>query len=191
MTSIMNMCKKSLQIIANFYTQTHSLIYAVICDDVYERMKEDLERFDTSDYPKDNIYNIPPVNKKKPELMKDELNGELATEFVALRSKMYALRKKFKDFIKKAKGLKSNVVKNNITFDNYLDCLFNEKEITREQRKIISHFHHVYTQKESKMALSPHDNKRYVRENCIDTYAWGHIDIPRREETDESYIPVY
>ena len=148
-------------------------------------MKKDLDRFDTSDYSKNNIYNMPLVNKKVLGLMKDELHGQIVTEFAALRSKMYALRVMHVDFIKKAKGLKSNVIHNSITFDDYLYCLFNEKEITREQRKIISKFHKVYTERESKIALSPHDTKRFIKENGIDTYAWGHKDIPKREESDE------
>ena len=35
------------------YTDTDSLIE---CDDVYKNMKRDIARFDTSDYPVDNVY---------------------------------------------------------------------------------------------------------------------------------------
>ena len=159
------------------YTDTDSLIYEIICENIYEHMKEDLSRFDTSDYPKNNVYDMPLVNKKVLGLMKDECNGKIVTEFAGLRSKMYSVRVEDEDRIKKAKGLKSNVIKKTITFDHFKDCLFNNKEITREQRKICSKFHMVYTEKENKIALSPFDNKRYLKENCIDTYAWGHVDI--------------
>ena len=74
------------------YTDTDSLMYSVECEDVYERMKRDIDRFDTSDYAVDNSYGMPRVNKKVPGLMKDENNGALMTEFVRLRSKMYATR---------------------------------------------------------------------------------------------------
>jgi len=37
------------------YTDTDSLIYYIECDDVYDVMKRDISRFDTSDYPADNV----------------------------------------------------------------------------------------------------------------------------------------
>ncbi|XP_050454177.1 uncharacterized protein LOC126852925 [Cataglyphis hispanica] len=44
------------------YTDTDSLIYRVECEDVYEDMKRDIDRFDTSDYATDNAYGMPLVN---------------------------------------------------------------------------------------------------------------------------------
>ncbi|KYQ47516.1 hypothetical protein ALC60_13457, partial [Trachymyrmex zeteki] len=40
------------------YTDTDRLIYHVECDDVYDIMKRDINRFDTSDYSIDNAYSI-------------------------------------------------------------------------------------------------------------------------------------
>jgi len=85
------------------YTDIDSLISHIECDDVYETMKRNINRFDTSDYPIDNAYGIPVANKKVPNLMKDENNDAIMTEFVGLRAKMYALRVDDKKDTKKLK----------------------------------------------------------------------------------------
>ncbi|XP_029665449.1 uncharacterized protein LOC115236867 [Formica exsecta] len=47
------------------------------CDDVYENIRRNVDRFDTSDFEVDNVYGIPLANKKIPGLMKDEKNGAI------------------------------------------------------------------------------------------------------------------
>ncbi|XP_036148439.1 uncharacterized protein LOC118647504 [Monomorium pharaonis] len=160
------------------YTDTDSLVYHVECENIYENMKRDIVRFDTSDYPIDNVYGMPLENKKVPGLMKDENNGAIMTEFVGLRAKMYALRVDGKKDTKKAKGIKSSVVARTITFDDYTRCLREEIELTRRQSCIRSNLHEVYTVSEKKIALSPYDNKRYIVPNSTETLPWGHWRIP-------------
>ena len=159
------------------YTDTDSLIYEIICDDIYASMKQDIHLFDTSDYSKDNIYNIPLVNKKVVGLMKDECNGQVVSEFVGLRSKMYAIRVNGEDFVKKIRGVKGYVVKNTINFEHYSNCLFNETLEVRDQTTLVSKFHKIYTEKQTKLALSPFDDKRFLYKNSTDTLAWGHKNI--------------
>ncbi|XP_025073270.1 uncharacterized protein LOC105423815 [Pogonomyrmex barbatus] len=115
------------------YTDTDSLVYHIECNDVYEMIKRDITRFDTSNYPPDNAYGMPLVNKKVPGLMKDENNDAIITEFVGLRAKIYAVRMDGRKDIKKAKGVKNNVVTRTITFDDYTRCLNEEIEMTRRQ----------------------------------------------------------
>ncbi|KYN17802.1 hypothetical protein ALC57_09906, partial [Trachymyrmex cornetzi] len=90
------------------YTDTDSLIYLLECENVYEDIKCDIARFDTSDYPERNAYDIPSVNNKIPGLMKDENCGAIMTEFIGLRAKMYALRVIGKSDTKRIKGVKKN-----------------------------------------------------------------------------------
>lgn len=160
------------------YTDTDSLIYELRHYDIYKIMKRDaVDRFDTSDYPKNNEFGIPICNNKVVGKMKDEFKSKRAKIFVGLRSKMYCLEVQGGNTIKKVKGIKSNVVKNTITFNHFQSCLFDKKPIYREQRKIISHFHNVYTEKETKLALSSCDDKRYILNDCHDTLPYGHYKI--------------
>ncbi|XP_076379679.1 uncharacterized protein LOC143259838 [Megalopta genalis] len=76
------------------YTDTDSLIYRIACNDAYETIKRDIDRCDTSNYDRDNAYGVPIANNKVIGLMKDENGGRIMTEFVGLRSKMYAIQMK-------------------------------------------------------------------------------------------------
>ena len=80
---------------------TDSLIPLIKTKYFYEDIAGDVEkRFHTSNYEIDRPL---PTGKNEKEigLMKDELNGRIMTEFVALTPKPYAYR------IKKPKGKKS------------------------------------------------------------------------------------
>ncbi|XP_070162512.1 uncharacterized protein [Polyergus mexicanus] len=160
------------------YTDTDSLIYRVECEDIYENMKRDIDKFDTSDYAMDNAYGMPLANKKIPGAMKDENAGAIMTEFIGLRAKMYALRVAGKSDTKRIKGVKSGVVARTITFDDYARCLRQGIEMKREQFCIRSELHEMYTVSELKIALSPHDDKRYTISGTTDTLPWGHYKIP-------------
>lgn len=158
------------------YTDTDSFIYSISnIDDLYEDMKTDIHMFDTSEYPENNVYKMPRVNKKVLGLMSDECAGQPISEFVGLRSKMYSVRVNNIDVIKKAKGVKNYVLKNTITFQDYLDCIRNNCKISREQNSIRSKLHKVFSISQNKIALSPFDDKRQIMENNIDTLPWGFI----------------
>ncbi|XP_071581468.1 uncharacterized protein [Temnothorax nylanderi] len=160
------------------YTDTDSLIYSLECEDAYERMRRDIDRFDTSDYAENNAHGMPRVNKKVPGLMKDENNGAIMTEFLVLRAKMYTYRVLGRDDTKRIKGVKRNVVAKRITFEDYVACLRDAREMRTRQSCIRSTLHEVYTVSEQKLALSPHDDKRYVTLDSEETLPWGHYGIP-------------
>lgn len=159
------------------YTDTDSFIYTICCDDFYNDMKADIHKYDTSDYADKNAYKMPQVNKKVPGLMKDENNGKCMTEFVGLRAKMYSIRVDNKDAIKKAKGVKKYVLNKKICFDDYLRCIRNNCTITETQNTIRSKNHTVFTIEQSKIALSPLDDKRKILSNGIDTLPYGHFSL--------------
>ena len=110
------------------YMDTDSFVVNIKTKDFYKDIAENVkERFDTSNY----IYDRPlptGVNKKVIGLMKDELGGDIITEFVALRSKAYSYIKN--DFIemKKAKGTKKCVVNKMLRFEDYKKCFYSVME---------------------------------------------------------------
>ena len=63
-----------------------------MCDNVYDCMKKNLDKFDTSDYPENNVFEISHRNKKVLGLMKDECCESLIAEFAGTRSKAYGVR---------------------------------------------------------------------------------------------------
>ncbi|KAE9523040.1 hypothetical protein AGLY_016671 [Aphis glycines] len=157
------------------YTDTDSLILEIKTDDFYQDIKINLDHFDTSDYPKDNIYDLPLVNKKVLDKFKDELNGKVMTEFIGLRSKLYShqILDSEKE-IKKSKGVKKNVVENKICFDDFKNCLLTKKPKYVIQNLFRTKKHDIFTVEQNKKALSVYDDKRFILNNGIDTLAWGH-----------------
>ena len=67
--------------------------------------------------------------KKILGLFKDELNGNIMKEFISLRAKMYASLMENDDQHKKAKGTKKYVIKRELMFENYKNCVLTDKVI--------------------------------------------------------------
>ena len=67
--------------------------------------------------------------------------------------------------------MKKIVIKKEITFEDYKNCLFSGEEQMREMNIIRSNLHDIYSIKMNKIALSANDDKRVIDENKIKTYA--------------------
>ncbi|KAJ8912176.1 hypothetical protein NQ315_006143 [Exocentrus adspersus] len=164
------------------YTDTDSLIYQLNVPDIYEHIKEDSHRFDTSDYEPNNPYGIEQKNKKVPGLMKDENNGQIMLEFVGLRAKMYAYKVHNDKIVKRSKGSTLASVKK-ISFDDYKRTLFDHEIIYKPQHLIRSKKHCVFTNRQNKMILNPFDDKRVLNSKSTDTKPWGYERIS--EDADD------
>ena len=160
------------------FTDTDSLCYEIKTEDSYKDISLDVrEMFDTSGYDKIHPSGIPTgLNKKVIGLMKDEANGNVITEFVGLRSKLYAYKVMNGVDDKKCKGVKKCVVKNCMTFEHYKDCLFNNTNYTTKFNTLRSRRHEITTERITKVALSAGDDKRHVIPNDPEhrTLALGH-----------------
>ena len=164
------------------FTDTDSLAYEIETEDFYKDISGDVRtNFDTSDIPKDHPSGIESgVNKKVIGMFKDECGGKIMQEFVGLRAKLYSYKMYEGDETKKCKGVKSSVVKKEITFKDYKDRLFGGLADGKQMRimnVIRSHRHEVYTEQVNKIALSAEDDKRVVLEDRVHTLARGHYSL--------------
>ena len=157
---------------------TDGIKYHIKTADVYKDMNENINIFDTSNYPSNHPSGIKSgVNKKVPGKFKDEMGGEVIVSYVGLRPKLYSYVTLSEKEEKKAKGVKKPVIKNQLKFEEYKECLFNKSILRKEQYNIRSYDHEVFTEKINKIALSPFDDKRYILEDGIHTLAWGHYKL--------------
>ena len=155
------------------FTDTDSLLYLIHTDDFYKDISRDIKtKFDTSDYPESHPSGIETgVNKKVIGKFKDEIAGRQITHFVGLRPKLYSFKVEDGGLTKKCKGIKKNVVKREISFEGYVQCLFSGDKKMKSMNIIKSENHHIYSKKVNKIALSNEDDKRSVMEDCIHTLA--------------------
>ena len=153
---------------------TDSFVMNIKTNDFYKDISDDVDnKFDTSNYEVKRPLHRG-KNKKVIGLMKDELGGEIITEFIALRPKTYSYLTDNDKIDKKAKGTKKCVIKKMIKFDDYKKCLLNDKVILKSQQRFISTKHDVYTENVNKIALSNDDDKRIISSDKITSYPYGY-----------------
>ena len=158
------------------FTDTDSLMYEIQTKDAYKDFWSDKEKFDNSDYPKDSPFYFGD-NKKVIGKFKDEAAGIPITEFVGLRPKMYSYIMDTGLGGKTAKGIKKNVIRNDMKHITYNDVLMNNTQIRHEMRTIRSRKHQLESCEINKISLSCFDDKRYIHKNGITSYAYRHYRI--------------
>ena len=160
------------------FTDTDSLCYHIKKQNPYQLMKEQSHLFDLSNYPKNHEMNNN-TNKKMIGKFKNESINQI-TEFVGLRSKLYAYRtdlsvdKDDHDEHKKCKGVKRSVVAQDITFQNYKNTLFDRQVFKIKQNGFRSYKHQIYTETVNKVALSHADDKSFIHANKVKCFTFGH-----------------
>ena len=101
--------------------------------------------------------------------MKDENNGAIITEFSLERKRFTCTRKEGHE---KDKGCQEQRCGKIIMFENYTRCLNDAIEMSCIRSKL----HEVYTTSETKITLSPHNDKNlsYIMSDSSDTLPWEH-----------------
>ena len=154
------------------FTDTDSLLYRINTEDIYEDLYIDKDLFDNSDYPKSSKFFFS-ENKKLIGKFKDEAAGQPIIEFGGLKSKMYTYKTETKNE-KKAKGVKKNVVKRDLQHEDFLQCLRNSSMMRHKMKSIRSDHHQISSYQINKISLSCFDDKRYILDDGIASYAYGH-----------------
>ena len=158
------------------FTDTDSLTYEIETPDAYADFFNNKDIFDNSDYKKKSPFYFD-ENKKVIGKFKDEAAGIPVTEFVGLRSKMYSYILDNKQTKRTAKGIKKNVIQKNLSHDNYKKVLLNNEQIHHSMKTIRSMNHQLSSYELNKISLSCFDDKRYIHENGITSFAYGHYKI--------------
>ena len=162
------------------FTDTDSLCYIIITDDVYEDLYNHKDMFDNSDYSKSSKFYFD-ENKKVIGKFKDEAAGNPITSFAGLKSKMYSYEVELPDGEiknnKACKGISKNVVKRDIDHKDYLSTLQNKTIQNHKMKTIRSNYHEVSSYEINKISLSCYDDKRYILDDGITSYAYGHVKI--------------
>ena len=162
------------------FTDTDSLCYEIETEDFFADIAGDVkELFDTSNFDKNHPSGIQGKNKKVPGMMKDEAGGKIIEEFVGLRAKLYSYKMFEGKEEKKCKGIKKVVVKKQISFEDYKECLFSGAPQMRKMNVIRSHQHEIFSETVNKIALAADDDKRIILDDGISTLAFGNKNLPK------------
>ena len=103
--------------------------------------------------------------------MKYEFSGVIVIEFVGLKSKMYSMKKIDGKECNTAKGV--NIA---TEFNKFKDVLFNKKIIRHKMKRIQAKKHKIGSYEIDKIFLSCFDDKRYVLDDGVHTFAYFHKD---------------
>ena len=157
------------------YIDTDSFIIHIKTEDFYEDIANGVEKwFDTSNYDENNKRPLViGKNKKVIGLFKDELGGKIVKEFVALRAKTWVYLMDDDTEHKTAEGTKECVIKRRLMFENYTDCLFNEKIILKSQQRFKNDYDNLHAKQVNKVVLSSNGDIRLQTFGKITTYPDG------------------
>ena len=157
------------------YTDTDSFILEIQSEDLYEEIEDDIkDHYDTRKYPKNSplFYE---GNAFKLGCLKDECNGKVIREFCGTCAKSYSYTIEGEETEnKRCKGVKDSAIED-LTINDYLNCVFKGEEKTVSFNLIHSTGHNIYTEKVEKIALTPTQDVRYVLPDKVNTLSIGHF----------------
>ena len=157
------------------FTDTDSLTYEIEAEDVYKDFGTTKTCSTIATIRRaHHIIAMPIKNHWK---IQGRNCGIPITEFIGLKSKMYSYVKDNEKGGRTAKGIKKNVIKNNIKHEDYKNALINNEQMHHKMKTIRSQRHQLGSYEINKVSLSCFDDKRYIHDNGTSSYAYGHYKI--------------
>lgn len=194
------------------YGDTDSIIFKVFTEDFYSDMIKYEDDYDLSEM-KNKIFldeNGKPKynkNKKIPGPFKCESHGVPIKSVVILSAKMYAYEKAEmkeeyifeeekkqkegnyeveKDYgiSRRCKGTKKYIVRDELTYNNYIDVLYNKKNIDKYNNGIRSKDFKISSLTVLKTALCCYDDKKYMidEKTCV---PYGHYSLLKKDVNND------
>jgi len=152
------------------YSDTDSFVYEIIHPDLYEWIGKNKTYFDLSESSREDLKDN--TNKKVLGKFKDEMNSLIVKEFISLNPKVYSINHLEKNEIinkKVLKGVSKAVVKNEITYNDYVNVLEKNEIVKKNVTSIRSFNHQLYTYRDNKVALTSYYDKMKMIDsiNCV------------------------
>ena len=72
--------------------------------------------------------------------------------------------------------------------DHYKSALFDNQSFRHDMNVLRSVKHKIYGQKLNELSISPYDSKRWISDNGVDTFAYGHKTLSGADEYQEETI---
>ena len=155
------------------FTDTDSLEYHIQIDSLDDFQRKLLsirsDWLDTSNYPETHPL-FSSKNKKQLGFFKNEHPDEAICEAVALRAKVHAELSR-SGAEKRLKGIARAVVERAIDPRSFVACVLHGTPLRVDQTVLRSRAHEVATVSQSKLALQPYDDKRYILSDGVRTLA--------------------
>ena len=92
--------------------------------------------------------------------------------------------------MRKAKGVKKNVIEKEITHEHYKEALIKGKQYMHKMKILRSEGHEMYGMCMNKISISPFDTNRWIADDGVHTLAYGHIAIRRAEAVYKAAQPT-
>ena len=153
------------------FTDTDSLTYEIKSEDVYEEFFKHKNLFVFSNFSKESKF-YDNQNEMVVGKMKDEYKGIPITKFVGLKWKMHGMLSDDGKESNTAKGVNTRM-----ELKEYEGTLLNKKVIWHKMKRMQSKKHKIGTYEINKISFSCFDDKRFVLEGGIHTFAYFHKDL--------------